>query len=243
MARIKERHDYHIFGIPIPIMKKFVYEYENKESLAKEAGQKAKEAGQTAKGEVESKTNGELPRLQRFQRFNLPDFKKPEVYFPIAGIIGLLVLAVAYFSFEYISVQNCPEKWQYDNSQTSLQECQTKFKKMDRDLETAREQMNRFSADNVKIAGEKNELVMKVEGLEDNVKKLEGSLESAKQRVEGLGEENKILREKKETLIKDLDDTKYKFGKCKNKNMDHEVRSMELLQEVEGLKKELKACK
>ena len=45
-----------------------------------------------------------------------------------------------------------------------------------------------------------------------------------------------------EELNKDLKETRYKSGKCKNKNMDHEVQGVELLQEIEGLKKELKAC-
>ena len=53
---------------------------------------------------------------------------------------------------------------------------------------------------------------------------------------------NKDLEQDKDTLNKDLDATKYTLGNCKNKNMDHEVRSLELLQEIEGLKKELKAC-
>ena len=53
---------------------------------------------------------------------------------------------------------------------------------------------------------------------------------------------NEKLEEDKDTLSKDLSATKYTLGNCKNKNMDHEVRSLELLQEIEGLKKELKAC-
>ena len=53
---------------------------------------------------------------------------------------------------------------------------------------------------------------------------------------------NKDLEQDKDTLNKDLSATKYTLGNCKNKNMDHEVRSLELLQEIEGLKKELKAC-
>ena len=53
---------------------------------------------------------------------------------------------------------------------------------------------------------------------------------------------NKDLEGDKDTLNKDLSATKYTLGNCKNKNMDHEVRSLELLQEIEGLKKELKAC-
>ena len=53
---------------------------------------------------------------------------------------------------------------------------------------------------------------------------------------------NKDLEEDKDTLNKDLSATKFTLGNCMNKNMDHEVRSLELLQEIEGLKKELKPC-
>ena len=53
---------------------------------------------------------------------------------------------------------------------------------------------------------------------------------------------NENLEQDKDTLSKDLSAKKYTLGNCKNNNMDHEVRSLELLQEIEGLKKELKAC-
>lgn len=52
----------------------------------------------------------------------------------------------------------------------------------------------------------------------------------------------KDLESKKNTLGKDLKDTRFSLGNCKNKNMDHEVQNLELLQEIESLKKELKAC-
>ena len=67
-------------------------------------------------------------------------------------------------------------------------------------------------------------------------------LESAKERESKLQEQNENLEQDKDTLTKDLSATKFTLGNCKNKNMDHEVRSLELLQEIEGLKKELKAC-
>jgi regulator of replication initiation timing len=71
---------------------------------------------------------------------------------------------------------------------------------------------------------------------------LKRDLESVKQQENKLQEENENLKSEKDTISKDLSATKYTLGNCKNKNMDHEVRSLELLQEIEGLKKELKAC-
>ena len=82
----------------------------------------------------------------------------------------------------------------------------------------------------------------KLKEAEANLNSSKIKLESTKQRENNLQTENSKLKSEKDSLSKDLDATKYTLGNCKNKNMDHEVRSLELLQEIEGLKKELKAC-
>ncbi|UYM15448.1 hypothetical protein [Endozoicomonas euniceicola] len=48
--------------------------------------------------------------------------------------------------------------------------------------------------------------------------------------------------EKLEQMEKNLKKTRFDLGNCKNKNMDNEVINLQLLQEMEGLEKELKAC-
>ena len=54
--------------------------------------------------------------------------------------------------------------------------------------------------------------------------------------------EEDILKKKIAEVKKDTDSARYVLGTCKNKNMDNEVLSLELLEEIEHRKKELKAC-
>jgi chromosome segregation ATPase len=82
----------------------------------------------------------------------------------------------------------------------------------------------------------------KLQKSEAEVSSLKHELKSSKQQENNLKVENANLESEKDTLTKDLDAAKYTLGNCKNKNMDHEVRSLELLQEIEGLRNELKAC-
>ena len=81
-----------------------------------------------------------------------------------------------------------------------------------------------------------------LQNAETQLKTLENELDLAKQREEKLKEDMAKLNSAKDTIDADLKATRYNLGNCKNKNMDHEVQSLELLQEIEGLKKELKAC-
>ena len=82
----------------------------------------------------------------------------------------------------------------------------------------------------------------KLEIAENDLKALKTELELAKQQGEKSKEDMGKLSSEKDVIDADLKATRYNLGNCKNKNMDHEVQSLELLQEIEGLKKELKAC-
>ena len=82
----------------------------------------------------------------------------------------------------------------------------------------------------------------KLEIAENDLKALKTELELAKQQGEKFKEDMGKLSSEKDVIDADLKATRYNLGNCKNKNMDHEVQSLELLQEIEGLKKELKAC-
>ena len=78
--------------------------------------------------------------------------------------------------------------------------------------------------------------------IEKELSSVRAELESTKEQEKKLQEENLVLKSEKESQSNDLSATRYTLGNCKNKNMDHEVRSLELLEEIEALKKELKAC-
>ena len=75
-----------------------------------------------------------------------------------------------------------------------------------------------------------------------NLTTCHSDLKDSDMKLQDSQQKNEALEQDKDTLTKDLSATKFTLGNCKNKNMDHEVRSLELLQEIEGLKKELKAC-
>ena len=75
-----------------------------------------------------------------------------------------------------------------------------------------------------------------------NLTTCQSDLKDSDMKLQDSQQKNEALEQDKDTLTKDLSATKFTLGNCKNKNMDHEVRSLELLQEIEGLKKELKAC-
>ena len=89
---------------------------------------------------------------------------------------------------------------------------------------------------------EKSEQTRKVRDLENELSSLKVELDLAKQQSNDLQGEKEVWLKEKDRLSKDVADTKYKLGACKNKNMDHEVRTLELIQENDGLKKELAAC-
>jgi chromosome segregation ATPase len=75
-----------------------------------------------------------------------------------------------------------------------------------------------------------------------NLTTCQSDMKDSDMKLQDSQQKNEALEQDKDTLTKDLSATKFTLGNCKNKNMDHEVRSLELLQEIEGLKKELKAC-
>lgn len=95
--------------------------------------------------------------------------------------------------------------------------------------------LNRFSR-------KLNDTENKLNDTENKLNEAREELKKAKQEKENLLQENSLVKSEKETIKTDLSSTQYTLGNCKNKNMDHEVQNLELLQEIESLKKELKAC-
>ena len=236
---IKEKHVTVVCGVPL--IEKYVYEYALYDTQASHLLRHHQDAN-VAKHQEKPSTDSNPDRQYQSENDLSPKGLPNSIWPAIIIVMSILVLILAYCTFQYIAIKNCPEKLHLDISKDSVQQCAAKLNEMEGAWNTTKEENDKLSEEIGQIIASKNHSQKKLKEAEVNLKSLKSELESTKQRENNLQTENANLKSEKENLHKDLDATKYTLGNCKNKNMDHEVRSLELLQEIEGLKKELKAC-
>ena len=235
MEYIQEKRVTVVCGISLVEQYVYAYDYSKEEirllRACQDAKNRDKRSGDKTPDQSQQSEDDWLPK-------GLPNSIMP----PIIIAVSVSVLILAYCTFQYIAIKNCPEKLHLDISKDSAQQCAAKLNEVEKAWNTTKEQNDNLNKEIAQITASKNDFEKKLKEAEANLKSLKSKLDSTKQRENNLQTENSNLKSEKESLSKDLDATKYTLGNCKNKNMDHEVRSLELLQEIEGLKKELKAC-
>ena len=151
----------------------------------------------------------------------------------------------------------------FDQCRENLSSIQSEKENIDKNLTAT---SNRFT----ECIAKRNELKTNNTRLESNILESQDLLKTSNGKLKQSEEDNKLLKSKKNDLEKDLKATmreksevenelkatkseksevekdlkasRFNLGECKNKNMKHEVANLELLQRIEGMEKELKAC-
>ncbi|XP_028413194.1 protein bicaudal D-like [Dendronephthya gigantea] len=160
-----------------------------------------------------------------------------------ALVLIATVVAIMAFIWALVGeVRNCPKSGRIDLSGISSRECQESLGQVEVAHKTTKQQVEKLNKDIAILKEEKANFSRKLDDTEKELREIREQLRLAKQEKDNLVQENSLLKTEKETIKKDLSSAQFTLGNCKNKNMDHEVQNLELLQEIESLKKELKAC-
>jgi septal ring factor EnvC (AmiA/AmiB activator) len=74
------------------------------------------------------------------------------------SILSVVVLLLAYCTFQYIAIQKCPEKFHRENTEASLRELDEKLSDAKDELKTARQQNKELNQEISGITANKTEL-------------------------------------------------------------------------------------
>ena len=231
MERAKEEHITEVFGIVV--VRRYVIVHEDK------------------KGEQEIDSSNE----------NLTHVNKTyKQEFTVSLIIILIhfLLMFGYLlynppqivdNFINVIIRSCPEKTQLDEVRRNVEQCQSNLETTSDNLSGCSEKKTELEND-LKISSNEKEATeeklikgeSKISSLENSLVEARGSIASLEKKENDLQSNITSLTEENDNLQNKVDETEMFVGKCRNKNMDHEIEKSELLRKLQKAEKELKNC-
>lgn len=261
MERVNQRHVTEVFGIPA-VTKEIIY------NNPKENSSKDKPYYSTFNKTVRASSNHPVhitkvfgyPAIKTFITDVSPEDSEStgiENCSPVQACFKHVIIAIALvlmcmllpMTLIYVIKLSYPVDIQLHQLQTSVNQCESNKKIVSDALSTCSEDKTKLndsfnSCSNVKdscvkdLAKAKN----RISTLEENLQTAEEKILNMEKAVKDLQSNVDSLKMEKQVITKKLEDTKFEFGKCQNKNMDHEISNSEILVELEECKKELKKC-
>lgn len=167
----------------------------------------------------------------------------------IIAIALVLTCMLLPMTLIYVLKPSYPVDIQLHQLQTSVNQCESNKKTLSVELSTCSENKTKLNDSFNSCSNVKDSCVKDLAEAENRISTLKEKLLTAEEKILNMEKAVKDLQSnvdslkmEKQVITKKLEDTKFEFGKCQNKNMDHEISNSEILVELEECKKELKKC-
>ena len=147
----KEKHVIAVCGIPL--VEKYVYEYDFNTQT-----NHLLRARQDAKKHQEQPSEENQPDPQDKSEHDwLPNGLPKTIWPAIIIALSIVVLILAYFTFQYIAIKNCPQKLQLDISKDSAQQYAAKLNEMEGAWNTTKQLNDKLNKEIDQITASKND--------------------------------------------------------------------------------------
>ena len=231
MERVKEEHITKVFGIAV--VRKYVFVYEDKN--------------------VEQETDSSEENHTHVNKTYKQEFSVSLII-----IVIHFLLMFGYFlynppqivdNFINVIIRSCPEKTQLDEVRRNVEQCQSNLVTTSYNLNGCSKKKRELEND-LKISSNEKEATeeklikgeSKISSLENSLVEAQGNIASLEKKENDLQSNITSLTDENENLEKKVDETEIFVGKCRNKNMDHEIEKSELVKKLLKSEKELKNC-